>query len=178
MLIAAVVGVLRLSAPELPAAAAGTPFDSWRRGIRAAAVILAAIYAFTLAMPRIDYRMLELLAFLGIAALLALDWLVGVFLYRLAVRSGDGAIMAHARFIRWALPLQYAVYIAFGILTRVASDNIMIIEQVVTALYWIGSIVAIIYVLLLGRMHEMLRSAAKSADAEILTPLPIVPISS
>ncbi len=175
MLVAAVVGVFRLSAPELPAAAIGVPFDSWRRGIRAAAVISAAIYAVTLVSPRIDFRLLEILSFVAVASLLALDWLVGVFLHRLAVRSGDLGIIAHAHFVRWALPLQYALYIALGILSRVAT-NATIAEHVITTIYWLGSIVSIIYVLLVGRMHEMFRSAAKSAEAS--SAAPVVPISS
>jgi len=176
MLIVAVVGVFRLSAPELPAAAIGVPFDSWRRGIRAAALISAAIYAATLVLPRINFRLLELLAFVAVASLLALEWLVGVFLHRLAVRSGDHAIIAHAHFVRWALPLQYALYIALGILSRTATDNATIVEYVITTIYWLGSLVSIIYVLLLGRMHEMFRSATTSAEAGSNTSM--APISS
>jgi hypothetical protein len=172
--LAITIGVFRLSAPEVPVAVSGATFDPWRRGIRAAVVLVFAIrilsYLPTSMDGRswLDDRFWQMLIIVGVVAILALHFLVGRYLYQLAKRFGDRVLTAHARVIFWALPLQFAVFFAFNfVLIKWEFPEIR--YYISTLISWANTAVDLLYFILLGRMHEKLRFAAIKASEKSST---------
>jgi hypothetical protein len=163
-MVVTVYAAARLSAAEPPGPVVNRS-DPWRRSLLVATAFCAGTIAYmTFSSNDLDYRVHTLLGLAFIIALAAAHWLVGVYLHRLADRAGDGSLAAHARLVRWAAPGQVLAQTAVRFVAALARDED--VRWVILGLLdWAVAGVALTYVLLLGRLHETLRAAARVAEA-------------
>lgn len=83
-------------------------------------------------------------------------WLVLLLVSRFAARTQNRFLQKHARVCLWAFPIsQVAPWLAWLILQRVET----VAAYVSSTVGWLGSFILLATLMLLGRMHEVLRSA-------------------
>lgn len=162
----------RLATPEPP----GPPADgeaTLQRMLRLAPAVFAAFRVCSLVSSRFHPTLLSVMGITALVSLLLTNGLVGYFLLRLARRSNDRHLILHARIVAWAFPFSQAGDVLLYFTGFVISRNDLsqtVYSNVVSVLNFLLAIVIYLTLLLMGRMHEQLRAAAKTAETEMTTP--------
>jgi hypothetical protein len=167
----ALVACWKLSIPEPQSTAPADEGGSIRRGVRLAAVVVLALNVAGLPLFHHGSRSLYERPFGPLSYALPLafavtQFLVLLLLSQLARRSGSRSLDIHARLTLYVFPsLSVAAVIFYGIpifdlsaLPEVA----MIVNQTLSV---VGVAALFAMLLLLGRMHEVLRTAASAGSA-------------
>jgi hypothetical protein len=165
----------QLSTPDARSTAPGDEDGSIRRGLRLAAVVLLGlnVAAFPLfhRAPVSPYgRPTWLLMYALPIAFAATQFLALLLLARLARRSGSRSLQTHARVLLYVfptLPLVGMLLYSIPILDlREFAEVAMAIYQ---TLGFLGGVALLAMLILLGRMYEVLRTAAATAAASAAT---------
>ncbi len=141
-----------------------------QRGLKVVAVVVAvwvALQTVASISPEFMFqnaKVLGLLGLIGTGALIVLNWLVGILLYKLARRSKNQSMIAHAKLVLWALPISQLAQFAISLGVGLASDSRQVQLAAYSLMGWGMGIVFYGTVALLGRMHEMLAATANSAQ--------------
>jgi cytochrome b561 len=166
--IATVWACWRLATPEPP----GPPADgeaTLQRMLRLAPIIYAAVRIGSLVSSSFHPTLISVIGITALVCLLLTNGLVGYFLLRLARRSNDRQLILHARIVAWAFPFSQAgdvlLYFVGFIFSRTELSQ-AIYYNTLGVLHWLLAAVVYFTLLLMGRMHETLRAAAKTAEAE------------
>lgn len=142
----------------------------WRRGLMAAAAFALAVSLFV---PVDHDRRGNLTAnfFIRIAATMAQCWLALLLVFRLTARTSYVLLKRHAYFCLWAFPIsQLLPWIGWFIFNATdLTSSFEMYQAVVSTLNWLASLVPIVMLLLFGRMHEVLRTAAAQAAPRSLS---------
>jgi hypothetical protein len=174
-------GCWLLATPERPETV-DTTQGTLLRALRVIPIIYAATVPVTYGLippGALDRRLWGLVDLVAMGAMLFTVWAVSFFIARLARRTFDRTLVTHATIVLWALPtstlLKYAVPPMMAALRRDNFDYPRSPAMILwTLLNWLSVAAAFATVLLLGRMHEALRAAARRAapilDAEPLNP--------
>ena len=187
IIVVTVVAAFRLSAPEVSVVAVDRASDAWRRALLASAlahaivsitvtaiaISVSATFRTTGDMPGFIYdSWWRLVVGLGTIAYLALTTLFPLYLYRLARRGIDRPLAAHAKLVCWALP---GVTVAQYGLPCLRFDHLheSVTMGISDLLNWCVGAASLAYLLLLGRLHETLRAAARVAEAREQSPNPV-----
>lgn len=156
-LIAAIIGLIgvwRLSRPD-PAEVLERD-GPWRRGLIVVGFINAGA-AFFMPEDRYD-NLLGSLSVLSVRffSLIVLWWMVLLIIARLASRTQDAFLAQHARLCLWTQPGVTLLTPVLWLLFQQPNDFTRFLY---TFMSWIGSVTAVVTVLLLGRMFEVLRAS-------------------
>jgi hypothetical protein len=159
-------GCWRLARPEPP----GAPADweaTLQRALRIAPLVYVGVLVLLMVSEAFGRGFWKVAGVSAMASLVISDALVGWFLFRLARRASDRLLTFHARAAMWALPLAQLVYFVWGLVWPLISDRAVQVwaYSVYGVLSWVGGIAVYVTLLLLGRMYEVLRAAAKAAEA-------------
>ena len=151
----------RLATPD-PHRADVEEQGSLGRGLRAASVVYGMglfVLFRNLMWDVLPDNLWILLFYLWLGAMLLTTWLASLILFRLARRAGAPSLVAHGRFVLWALPLSKAgVYLIT--LLMVTDWDRGFVTVVITVVGWAAAICTLVSVAFLGRMYEHLVRAA------------------
>jgi hypothetical protein len=151
----------------------GPPGDgeaTLQRALRLAPIIYTLIRIGSLLSGSFSTTALGIIGVTAVVSLLLTNALVGWFILRLARRSNDPRLILHARIVAWAFPLSQAsdvlLYLVSLMINRYDISPI-IFANVIGVTRWILGAAVYYTLLLLGRMHEVLRAAAKVAESRV-----------
>ena len=175
--IVAVVACWRLTTPD-PRRAHTDGQAASARGLRLAIVVYAAGLLLYVRPPPVESisRVWMLLALAWYGALAISSWLVFFVVLQFARRTARRDLILHARIVVWALPLSKVL--AFGTPLGIWFFNLFPFDDriigviIVTAWTWAASLILLAAVALLGRMHEVFRTAAKVSASTESYPFP------
>lgn len=162
----------RLAAPD-PASTVADEHGSIRRGLRLAALVLVVLNVVALPVfdraPASDFKPTpRFVTFARPVVLAATDLLAMLLLARLAQRSGSSSLRAHARAVLCVFPvLPLGILLGYaGYLSGILQPYIDLTMALYRALDALGIVAQCVMLILLGRLHETLRTAATvSANA-------------
>jgi hypothetical protein len=172
-MVAAVIsvwGCWRLARPEPP----GPPADSeatFQRALRIAPAIYALILIGTLVRAGFGRGFWDIAGIVATVSIVITNALVARVMFHIAKRTRDSWLILHARIVLWAFPLAPLAPFIFGFgMSRIFSSPIpQWVFLVISILNWILSIAVYATLLLMGRLHETLRAAAKVSEARVTT---------
>ena len=158
----------RLSTPEPPGPAADGEATR-QRALRLAPIIYAAVIIGSLVSNAFNQTVLGVASMAAMVSLIVTNALVAWFLYRLARRSTDRLLILHARVVLWTFPVSQAGNLLFNLVGLVFFNEGTNREWLYTlfgVIHWLLGLSVYVALLLMGRMHEALRSAARLAEAK------------
>jgi hypothetical protein len=157
----------RLATPEPP----GPPTDgeaTRQRALRAAPIVYGAVVLGGVFSNAFNRTALGIASIVAIVALIAANGLVAYFLYRLARRTNDRLLTLHARVVLWSFPVSQASNVLFSFAPLFINSHSDVSGQFIFTLLgvvnWILGVSVYLALLLMGRMHEALRAAARVAE--------------
>lgn len=159
-------GCWRLARPEPP----GAPGDweaTLQRAVRIAPLVYLGVLVLWMVPGAFARGFWTAAGLTAMAGLIIADALVGWFMYRLARRTNDRFLMLHARVVMWAFPLAQLVSILWSLIAPLIDDRAARLwaYSMYGIFTWLGGIAVYLTLLLLGRMYEVLRAAARAGDA-------------
>jgi hypothetical protein len=163
----------RLSMPDPAAIASDDREATLQRGLRLAVLLLTGIRLLGVLNTFVHPAAGLTAGLVAMACLFAAEVMVGLFLLRFARRAADPSLVRHARLVLWAFPLAQAAELLGPVLTAAVyregdyGNRLSLFNNLITVVNYLLGAAVFAAALLMGRMHEVLRAAARLADARV-----------
>lgn len=169
----AVWAVWRLTTPD-PAATPNDRDTTLHRALRLAILVYAGarvVWFLNLMAPRAAAGA----GLVSLGCLIAAAFIVCYILLRFARRSNDPSLVRHARLVLWTFPIsqtseRLAPFLVL-MLARNTDPDSRWVFGIESMIYFILGIAVFVLLLLLGRLHEVLRRAADAAESRPIEPV-------